>query len=304
MTENPFQNGCAWIEGDYLPIAEARIPIVDTGFTRSDVTYDVVAVWNGKFFRLEDHLDRFESSWRRLRMAPKPSRAEMRGILLECVARSGLRNAYVEMVLSRGVPPPGARDPRLFENRFYAFAIPYVWIVKPEDQQTGTHLVICTETIRTPPTAVDPTVKNFQWGDLVRGMFEAYDRGGSHAVLVGADGNVTEGPGFNLFVYRDGTLLTPARGVLEGVTRRTVLDLAQELGIPAKLELFGADAVQTAGEVFITSTAGGVMPVTKLDNQPVGDGKPGRVTTLLRDRYWEAHDEDRWTTAVDYTAAD
>jgi branched-chain amino acid aminotransferase len=302
MTDNPFTNGCAWIEGDYVPIAEARIPIIDTGFTRSDVTYDVVAVWHGKFFRLEDHLERFATSWSRLRMAPPLSPNQMRTILFECVRCSGLRDAYVEMILSRGVAPPGIRDPRQFENRFYAFAIPYVWIVKPEDQQIGTHLVICTETTRIPPQAVDPTVKNFHWGDLVRGLFEAYDRGGSTAVLADADGNITEGPGFNLFAYHNGILLTPAQGVLEGVTRRTVLDLAEEQGISARLAMFDADLLRSADEIFLTSTAGGVMPVTVLDDQHVGDGKPGALTMRLRQRYWEAHDEDRWTIPVDYPA--
>ena len=104
---------------------------MDSGFTRSDVTYDVVAVWNGKFFRLQDHLNRFERGWKRLRMNPELSVAQMREILFECVRRSGLRNAYVEMIISRGLDEEGSRDPRRFRNRFYAYAIPYVWIGKP-----------------------------------------------------------------------------------------------------------------------------------------------------------------------------
>lgn len=300
MTNNQFKDGCAWIEGDYVPMSEAKIPITDTGFTRSDVTYDVVAVWNGKFFRLEDHLNRFEKNWKRLRMTPKLSREEVREILFECVRRSGIKNAYVDMILSRGVPPQGVRDPRKFENRFYAYAIPYIWIVTIEDQEVGTHLVICKETIRIPPKSVDPTIKNYHWRDLVSGLFEAYDRGGVNPVLVDAEGNITEGPGYNLFVYHNEMLLTPTRGVLEGITRMTVLDLAEELGIPAKLNMFNADVLQAADEIFLSSTAGGVIPVTTLDGQPVKDGKPGEVTMLLRKRYWEVHDEDRWTTPVDY----
>jgi branched-chain amino acid aminotransferase len=300
MTDNPFENGCAWIEGQYVPIAEARIPILDTGFTRSDVTYDVVAVWNGRFFRLEDHLERFGRSWQRLRMEPKLSRREMREILFECVRRSGLRKAYVEMIVSRGVAPPGVRDPRVFDNRFYAYAIPYVWIVKPEDQEVGIHLIVCKETIRIPPKAVDPRIKNFHWGDLIRGQFEAYARGGYSCVLVDADGNITEGPGFNIFAYHKGILLTPVNGVLEGITRRTVLDLAQEQGIPAKLEMFDVNVLREADEIFLTSTAGGVMPVTILDGRNVKDAKPGQITTRLHKRYWEAHDEDRWTAPIDY----
>ena len=299
MPNDLYHEGCAWIDGEYAPISEARIPIVDSGFSRSDATYDVVAVWNGKFFRLDDHLARFESSWRRLRMSPPLTLDEMRAILFECVRRSGLRHAYVEMILSRGVPPPGIRDPRRFGNRFYAYAIPYVWIVQPEDQEVGAHLVVCRDTVRISPQSVDPTVKNFHWGDLVRGMFEAYDRGGTWPVLVDAEGYLTEGPGFNLFIVDGEALLTPDRGVLEGITRRTVLELSADMGMPAKLARFRTDALRRADEIFITSTAGGIMPITVLDDQRVGDGKPGPLTMALRQAYWEAHDDPRWATPVD-----
>lgn len=302
MPENPFANGCAYIDGKYFPIAEARIPILDTGFTRSDVTYDVVAVWNGKFFRLADHLKRFERGWKRLRMNPELAVAEMREILFECVRRSGLRQAYVEMIVSRGMDEDGSRDPRRFRNRFYAYAIPYVWIAKPEIQEAGIHLIVAEKTIRIPANAVDPTVKNFHWGDLVQGIYEAFDRGAYTAVLPDADGNITEGPGFNVFVYYHGTLCTPASGVLQGITRQTVLDLAEEQGIPVKLEKFGTDVLQTAEEVFISSTAGGIIPVTTVNNKAVADGKPGNITALIRRRYWEAHDEERWTSPVSYPA--
>jgi branched-chain amino acid aminotransferase len=300
VAENPFEEGCAFIDDEYVPIAEARIPIIDTGFLRSDVTYDVVAVWNGKFFRLEDHLNRFEKGWKRMRMKPGITRDTMREILFECVRRSGIRNAYVEMILSRGIAERGSRDPRTFRNRFYAYAVPYVWIVNPEDQERGIHLIIAEKTVRIPSGAVDPTVKNFHWGDLTRGIYEAYDRGGYTVVLPDVDGNITEGPGFNVFACIGGSLLTPENGVLEGITRQTVLDLAAEQGIPARLGMLGTEVLKEADEVFMTSTAGGVMPVTSINDNPVGQGTPGKVTTLISRRYWEAHEEDRWTTAVDY----
>ncbi len=300
MIQNLFADGCAFIEGEYVPIAKARIPIIDTGFLRSDLTYDVVAVWNGKFFRLEDHLDRFEKSWKQLYMKSPVSKDEMREILFECVRRSGIRNAFVEMIMSRGIDEERSRDPRRFRNRFYAYAVPYIWIVKSEDQEVGTHLIIAEKTIRIPPEAVDPTIKNFHWADLTRGIFEAYERGGFTIVLPDAEGNITEGPGFNVFVYYKGTLLSPEKGVLEGITRKTVFDLADEQDIPARLGMFDAKVLKEADEIFITSTAGGVMPVTKVNDKPIGTGSPGKVTTLIRKRYWEAHDEDRWTTPVDY----
>jgi len=259
-----------------------------------------VAVWKGKFFRIDDHLKRFENSYTQLRMNPNIPLAQMQEILFECVRRAGIRNAYVEMILSRGIDEDGTRDPRRFRNCFYAYAIPYVWIAKPQDQEAGIHLVIAEKTIRIPSDAVDPTVKNFHWGDLVRGIYEAYDRGGYTVVLPDAEGNITEGPGFNVFVYYRGSLLTPAYGVLKGITRQTVIDLAEEQGIPVRPDMFGADVLMAAEEVFLTSTAGGVMPVTSVNGITIGDGKPGKITTLIQKRYWEAHDKGPWSTPVDY----
>lgn len=303
MVESRFADGCAWIAGNYVPIEQAAIPITDTGFTRSDVTYDVAAVWNGKFFRLDDHLERFERGWNRLRMRPRIERSEMQHILHQCVAKSGLREAYVEMILTRGVPLDGDRDPRNFENRFYAFAIPYVWIAKPDHQLKGISIIVAGDTQRTPSESVDPTVKNFQWGDLVQGLFEAYDRNAHSAVLLDSDGNVTEGPGFNVFTVRAGRLATPQSGVLQGITRATVIDLAAEQGIACDVHAFDALTLRESDEVFLTSTAGGVMPVADIDGRTIGDGSPGPVTMNLRERYWAAHDRAAWTTPVVYPTA-
>jgi branched-chain amino acid aminotransferase len=293
-----FADGCAWIDGALVPIAEARIPILDTGFTRSDCTYDVVAVWDGAFFRLDAHLERFERSCRLGRFIPPLDGAGIRAALFDCVRASGLERAYVEMIVTRGVPENGERDPRRFRNRFYAFAIPYVWIARPELQDSGIAMVVAHDTRRIDPAAVDPTVKNFHWGDLVRGLFEAYDRDAHTVVLLNADGEVTEGPGFNLFAVCDGTLWTPATGILEGITRRTVLELAARGGIPTRIGMFGVERLQGADELFITSTAGGVMPVTRLDGVALGDGRPGPLTRTLREAYWGAHHDPAWITPV------
>ena len=123
-----YAGGAAFVEGRFVPVAQARIPILDWGFLRSDATYDVAHVWRGSFFRLEDHLSRFERGMARLRMSLPYGRDDMRDILVECVRLSGLREAYAEIICTRGVPPPGSRDPRECENRFYAFVVPFVWM--------------------------------------------------------------------------------------------------------------------------------------------------------------------------------
>ena len=300
-SHSDFSGGCAWIEGEYVPIAEARIPILDTGFIRSDVTYDVVGTWEGGFFRLNEHMDRFERSWNKLYMTPPVSKAEMVGILTECVRKSGIKNAYVEMILTRGLAPKGSRDPRLFSNRFYAFAVPYMWICHPENHEAGLHMVIVENTIRIPSNAVDPTVKNFHWGDLIRSLFEAYERGAQNAILLDADGYVTEGPGFNVFALVDGELYTPEHGALEGITRRTALDLAEAAGVKTHITTFKTDLLFKASELFLTTTAGGIIPITKLNDHIYGNGRMGEITKELYDAYWAAHLEGDWVTKIDYS---
>jgi branched-chain amino acid aminotransferase len=295
-----FEQGAAFAYGRYVPIDEARVSILDTGFTRSDVTYDVVAVWNGAFFRLEDHLERFERSCRKLRLTLRHDRDELVTILVELVRLTGLRAAYVETICTRGVDRDGARDPRRFENQFFAYAIPYVWLLHPRDDAPGMDAVIARTVRRIPPTSVDPTVKNFHWGDLTSGLYEAYDRGARYPILLDHDGNVTEGAGYNVFAVVDGGLLTPASGTLEGITRRTVLELAERDGIPADVLPLPEATFRSAAELFATSTAGGVMPIVSLDGQAVGDGRPGPVTRRLRELYWQAHEDSRYLTRVDY----
>ena len=296
---HPYAAGAAFIEGRYLPIAEARIPILDWGFLRSDCTYDVVHVWRGRFFRLADHLERFERSAAGMRLRLPHSREALGEILAECVRLTGLRDAYVEMILTRGWPPVGSRDPRQAENRFYAFALPFIWIASEEQRRRGLHLII-SAVQRIPPESVNPVFKNFHWGDLTRGLLDALEGGGETVALVDRAGNVTEGPGFNLFVVEDGRVRTPGAGMLEGITRRTVMELCEECAIPIQACEVPADRVRGADEVFLSSTAGGIVPVTRVDGAPIGAGRPGPVTERLRGLYWSKQEAGWHGTPVDY----
>ena len=294
-----YADGAAFVDGRFVPVGEARVPILDWGFLRSDATYDVAHVWRGSFFRLEDHLDRFERGMESLHLSPPYGRDEIREILAGCVRLSGLRDAYAEVICTRGIPRPGSRDPRDCENRFYAFVVPFVWIADPEKQEKGLHATIGHRQ-RIAPESVDPTVKNYHWLDLETGLLEAYERGGETVLLVDAEDNVVEGPGFNVFAVKDNEISTPDRGVLEGVTRKTVIELAAEQGIPLEARSVPADELRRADEVFLSSTAGGIIPVTTVDGEAVGGGEPGPMTRRLRDAYWELHDDPRFSLPVRY----
>ena len=293
-----YPPGTAYIDGDFRPISEAKISVLDWGLLRSDATYDVVHVWRGRFFRLELHLDRFLNSVEQLRLELPFDRAALTATLMGCVRRSGLRDAYVEMICTRGHAADFSRDPRAAVNRFIAFAIPFSWVADDAQRQRGLHIAV-SQVRRIPPSSVDPTVKNYHWLDFVNGLFEAYDRGAENVVLVDARGDIAEGPGFNLFAVKDGAVLTPAEGTLQGITRRTALELCAELAIPARQGVLTAEALRAADEVFITSTAGGIMPVTRIDDAAVADGRPGPLTGRLPDLYWQKHSDPAWTTPVE-----
>ena len=291
--------GVAYVDGHIVPIEEAKISLLDWGFLHSDATYDVAGVLTGKFFRLEDHIERFFASMEKLQLSIPYSRSDLRDILMDCVRASGLRDAYVEMICTRGQPKPGSRDPRTCNNQFFAFAIPFIWIATPEKQKEGLHLIV-SRWQRIPPESVDPTVKNYHWLDMVMGLFEAYERGGETAVVVDSQGNLVEGPGFNIFAVNGSTLTTPGAGVLEGMTRRTTIEIAPDCGYEVVQRNLPADEALAADEVFITTTAGGIIPITKINGQAIGKGAPGPATQKLQKQYWKVHEDPRYTIQIDY----
>ncbi|WP_081087894.1 aminotransferase class IV [Burkholderia cepacia] len=297
-----YPPGAAYMNGRFVPIADARVSVLDWGFLHSDVTYDTVHVWNGRFFRLDRHIARFRRSLARLRLDVPLGDDALRDILVECVRRSGLRNAYVEMLCTRGVSPTFSRDPRDAVNQFIAFAVPYGSVANERQLREGLHLHLVDDVRRIPPESVDPQIKNYHWLDLVAGLLKGYDAGAESVVLKCTDGSIAEGPGFNVFIVRDGRLRTPERGVLHGITRQTVFELAASMGIDAQAGRVDDAQLREADEVFITSTAGGIMPVTRLNGAPIGDGRPGPMTRRLFDAYWARHEDPAWSLAVDYAA--
>ena len=307
MTEaaqpHDFSHGAAYVRGQYVPIDQASIPITDWGFLRSDAAYDVVTVWDGAFFRLDAHLQRFAASCQRFRLDAGLTDEQITQILAECVRRSGLKRAYVEMLVTRGQPPWGSRDPRQAVNQFYAFAVPYVWIANEAQRERGLDLRI-SDIPRIASASVDARAKNYHWADLTQGLLAALDAGGDTVVLTDGAGHVVEGPGFNVFaVGADGALATPGTGVLEGITRRTVIEIAAALGLALQERALPARELRAAREVFLSTSAGGVLPVTRIDGVPVGEGRIGPVTQRLTDIYWAWHRDPRHSTPVDYASA-
>jgi branched-chain amino acid aminotransferase len=301
-TSDPLAGGAAWIEGEYVPAAEARISIFDTGFGHSDLTYTVAHVWHGNVFRLEDHLDRLLAGARTLRLDPGMTREEIAGIAKRCVSLSQLREAFLNITITRGFGTKhGERDVTKLTHQLYVYAIPYIWAFPPEEQIYGTTVIVPRHVRRAGRNTVDPTVKNYQWGDLTAASFEAQDRGARSAILMDADNCVAEGPGFNVVVVKDGGLASPSRNALPGITRKTVFEIAESMGIDAVLRDVTSRELYEADELIAVTTAGGVTPIIALDGEKVSGGEPGPLTVKIRDRFWALMDEPSpLIQAIDY----
>ena len=296
-----LSNGAAWMKGKVMPIHEASLPINDWGLTRSDITYDVVPVVDGAFFRLTDYLDRFQASMKDMRLDPKLSRDEIQKALTDMVSKSGLRNAYVSMVCSRGVPNvTGSRNPKDCDNHFFAWCVPYVNIIKPEIAKNGASAWISDTVKRIPEDSVNPRNKNYHWGDLTKGLFEAKDNDAETVILVNHQDCVTEGPGFNVFAVKDGKVITSDHGVLEGISRQTILDICDELSLEKEVRPISREEFMEADEIFLTTSSGGVVPITKVNDRVFSNDAPGEMTVKLMECYWNWTKNDDLRIEITY----
>jgi len=281
-----WSSGAAYVDGKFVPLADAKIPVTDWAYRRSDVVYDVVSVWDGKFFRLDDHVARFRRSIERYRFTPKETDEEIREILHKLMALSGLRSAYVAMDCLRGQGAPGVRHPAKARNYIVCWASPFSTLVPSDKIERGMHMIV-SSIPRIPQACVDATAKNFHWGDMNMSMFEAEDKGADYPILLDLDGNVTEGPGFNVFAVTDGVVATPDYGMLEGVSRKSVMEICDELGIKLEVRKVPANELRNADEIFVSSTAGGVIGVSRIDGRIMNNDRPGPISHKVRETYWE-----------------
>ncbi len=300
--EHNLSLGAAWMNGKVLPISQATIPVNDWGLVHSDITYDVVPVIDGAFFRFDEYLARFLSSMENLHLDPGMTKLDIQAALHQMVGKANLRDSYVAMVCSRGKPKiSGSRDPRDCENHFFAWCVPYVHIIKPEVVEQGATAWIAQNAYRIPENSVNPRVKNYHWGDFTQGIFEAKDKNYETVILLDYDGNVTEGPGFNVFAVKDKVLITPDRGVLAGVSRKTVLEMADYLGINTSVRSLSVEELLDADEVFLSSSGGGVIPIIRVNETIFGNGASGPISVRLNETYWKWTTLEKYRDQIDYT---
>jgi branched-chain amino acid aminotransferase len=278
--------GAAWINGEHITADEAKISIFDSGFIGGVAIFDTLACWQGSIFKLETHLARFERSAHAAMIPLLVSGEALGKLVVEVTRRSGLQDAYVQVLATRGRrPSPSARSN---EPTLIVYAVPYVWMAAKEKIASGISVMI-PSTRNWSPTVVDPKVKNFNRMHSYMARIEADLAGVDDVVMLDDRGYLTESRGSNLFLIRGGSLYSPQTGILEGITRETVFEIAAELGVPAEERDMTPFELYVADEAFLSTTAGGIIPIVTADGRMVGSGAPGPITGRINHHYWQRH---------------
>ncbi len=277
-----------WIDGAIVDASEARIPITDHGLLYGDGIFEGIRVFAGRVFRLDDHMARFRTGLSHIALDLPGGIEHARGVVLETVRAHGTQEAYVRLIATRGEGALGVDPSTCLHPRLLCLVDQ---IALYPDEKLATGLAMLTSSLRRPPADVlDPRVKSLNYLNNVLAKLEAKQRGADEALLLNQAGMVAEAAVANVFIVRDGELLTPptSDGALEGIVRMTVLELAGSLGIPAREKTLGRFDLLAADEAFLTGSGAGIVPVTSLDERRIGEGQPGPIYTKLRAAFLDA----------------
>ena len=286
-----------WINGELKPTDQAVVSVFDHGLLYGDGVFDTMFATYGYIFKLREHIERFRRSLRAVRLTLPIPEDDLEDVIIRTVAANKLKDAYIKVVATRGVGAEPLLDPRNTTPTLVVFARPYLSLAGAGKRETGLSTKL-TAIQRVGHAALDPRVKNLNYLNLVLAKFEAINANADEALLMDEDGFVCEAPGYNLFAVRDGVVITPDRSVLEGITRATVLEICAELGVPTAQKGIAPFDLLVADEAFLTSTAAGLVPVTKVDGALIGDGKPGPMFRRIDAAYDEMQRSGRHGTAI------
>jgi len=284
-----------FLNGEYKPLGDAHISVLDQGFLLGDGVFDVVSAWRGRIFKLAEHLDRFFDSLQAACLTTPMTRADWQAAIIETARRNALPDASIRFIVTRGVPQGVVADPRDYVATTVIWVAPYVFLADETKRREGVRLMI-SSTRGFAPDTLDPRYKCLDRlaSQMVR--LEALLAGYDDALWLDQHGHVAEAAASNVFAVKHGVLYTPALGILRGITRQVFLDLARELGIETRETNLSAFDLYTADEVFTTSTAGGSLPVREIMGRVLRGPVPGPVTSALSGRYWAMRDSGRDAT--------
>lgn len=270
-----------YIDGRFYGKDEARVSVFDHGFLYGDGVFEGIRAYGGRVWKLDEHLLRLYESAKTLMLGIPLSLDGMREAVLETLRRNNLRDAYIRLVVSRGAGDLGL-DPRRCPKPSVIIIADTISLF-PEALYREGMKVVTVATRRNQNEALSPRIKSLNYLNSILAKLEANHLGYSEVLLMNSEGFITEGTGDNIFIVRKGLLLTPPNtsGILEGITRGVMLDIAREMGLPAYETNFTRHDLYTAEECFLTGTAAEAIPVVEVDGRTIGTGRPGSVTSAL-----------------------
>lgn len=274
-----------YIDGRYYDERNARISVFDHGLLYGDGIFEGIRAYNGRVFKLKEHIDRLFWSAKAIMLTIPMAHADLMAEVVEACRRNNIRDGYIRLVVTRGVGTLGL-NPNRCKNPSVIIIADKIQLYPPALYRKGMEIVT-VPTVRNLHSALNPAIKSLNYLNNILAKIEANNAGCEEAILLNAEGFVSECTGDNVFIIKEGQLFTPplSAGALYGITRRVVLEIAEEAGLKAsepnltRYDLFNAD------ECFLTGTGAELVPVVKIDGRVIGTGKPGPVTMQLVGQY-------------------
>jgi len=274
-----------YLNGKLVEKEKAHISVFDHGLLYGDGVFEGIRTYDSLIFRMKEHIDRLYKSADAIELAIPMTKTKMIEAVIRTLKANKLKDGYIRLVVTRGVGDLGL-DPRKCSKPTVFIITDKISLYPPEVYQNGLDIVTAS-TMRNHPNAVNPRLKSLNYLNNILAKIEAIDAGTLEAVMLNHLGYVAECTGDNIFIVRDGRLYTPpiAAGILEGITRDEIIDIARVFKIEVREENLTRQDLYTADECFLTGTAAEVVPVVRIDKRTIGDGKPGAVTKRLAEEF-------------------
>lgn len=274
-----------WLDGKLVPQEEARISVFDHGLLYGDGVFEGIRAYHGRAFKLQEHLRRLYDGAHCIGLEIPLTMAQMSEVVLETLRANKLRDAYVRLVVTRGVGDLGL-DPRKCAVPTVFCIASHIELYPEEFYQTGLSLITCA-TRRNSPDALNGSIKSLNYLNNILAKVECARAGVQEGIMLTTEGYVCECTGCNIFLAHGNCLTTPPVhiGNLPGITRQAVMDLAGELDMEVHEDLFRIQSVYTAEEVFLTGTGAEIVPVVEVDGRTIGEGRPGHTTHRLLEAF-------------------
>ncbi len=274
-----------YIDGKWYPKEEAKISVFDHGYLYGDGVFEGIRAYNGRVWKLTEHLDRLYDSAKSILLNIPISWKEMEEATLETLRRNNLRDAYIRIVVSRGYGDLGL-DPNKCPRATVVIIADSISLFPPAVYNEGMK-VVSVSTRRNPADSLSPQIKSLNYLNGIMAKISAVTLGYPEVVMLNKEGYVCEGTGDNIFIIKKGKIITPALhlGILPGITRNSVMEMGREMGYEVQEGTFTLFDLYTADECFLTGTAAEVVPVIEVDKRLIGAGKPGEITWKLIERF-------------------